>query len=116
MKHKALLKMSSFNTLFLKSTEEFSAAFTAWVAHISANHSIDLSRWVKVELVGPDPWCDVPNMLECYTCEVTTPSTGNEDTTECSSDNITKCLPEVETFVRELPYTVDAVCVIWLPN
>jgi len=110
------MKMSCLNILFLECTEEFSTAFTAWVAHVSADHSIDLSRWVKVELVGTDHWCDVPNMLECYTREVTTPTTGNEDTTESSSNDITKCFPEVETFVRELPYTVDTMCVIRLTN
>jgi len=69
-----------FSKLFLESAKKLATRFTAWITHVAAYHSIDLSRWEQVELKGTEPWSDVPNMLECFACKEATPSTGDKDT------------------------------------
>jgi len=110
--HDSLVKFSS--DLFLESTEYGSTGFAAWFDASACQHFEEFPHDGTFDLQSSDGRCDLPDVVEGNTGEVTAPAGSNRDSADGGDDEVAESLPEVEAFVGVLPDAVNGVGVIGL--
>ena len=93
--------------LFFEGTETDGTGFAQWVAETMDKDSVELLAGSAVQIQDLVARGDVPNVGKSNVCKLTSPAHGNADTAQGRAYNVTQVLPEIETFVTEVPDTVN---------
>jgi len=71
--------------------------------------SVDLAKEFDLNLICLDAGCVIPDVFKCDLREVAAPVSSDDTAKQCAEDGVAEFQPEVETFVGQLPHTVNRV-------